>query len=452
MAKVVNNSKKNIDMTTGSLWRNMLIFSIPLIFSNLLQVLFNMADLAVAGRFAGRIALGAVGSTSILIHVFIYFLIGMGNAVSVFTARYLGSNEKNLVKETIQNGLLICAIFGLIIMTAGLVFSPGILGIMGTKRDLIDGAITYIRIYFLSMPAVALFNYGNGIYSAYGDTKRPLIILLIAGVINVALNVLFVVIAKMDVAGVAWASVISQYLSCALIVTSLLRHSGAIKLSLRDFRLNTTLCKNIMLLGIPGGIQNSIFMIANTFIQGAINSFDSIVVAGTSAAAYADTFVWDVMAAFYVGTSSFIGQNLGARNKERIRTAYIIGMVYSVGIAIVLGGLLLIWGKEFLGLFTSEEAVVDAGMQKLVVMAFSYFISGFMDNTIAASRGLGHTVVPTIVVILGSCVFRIVWIFTIFAYYKTISSLFLLYSFSWGITAVAEIVYFVYIYRRLNLA
>lgn len=452
MAKVVNNSKKNIDMTSGSLWRNMLIFSIPLIFSNLLQVLFNMADLAVVGRFAGTTALGAVGSTSILIHVFVYFLIGMGNAVSVFTARYLGSNEKKMVRETIQNGLLLCLIFGIIIMVLGLILSPGILKLMGTKTDLIKGAISYIRIYFISMPAVALFNYGNGVYSAYGDTKRPLIILSIAGVINVVLNVTFVVFLNMDVAGVAWASVISQYMSCFMILISLLKHKGDIRLILTGFTLNPVLAKNIMFLGIPGGIQNSIFMIANTFIQGAINSFDSVIVAGCSAAAYADTFVWDVMAAFYVATSSFIGQNLGANKKERIRSAFGIGMVYSVGIAIILGIMLVVWGREFLGLFTTNVAVIEAGRQKLIVMAFSYFISGFMDNTIAASRGLGHTVVPTIVVILGSCVFRIVWIFTVFAYFKTISSLFMLYSFSWGITAVAEIIYFVYLYRRLGLS
>ena len=320
---------------------------------------------------------------------------------------------------------------------------------MNTKPELIDGAALYLRIYFLGMPALAVYNYGNAVFSAVGDTKRPLLYLSIAGALNVTLNLVFVIACGMDVAGVALASILSQYVSAALILLALLRRGGEdYGLRLRELRLSRSRSKAILRIGLPGGLQNAIFAIANLFIQVGVNSFDATMVAGNSAATNQDPIVYDVMAAFYTACGSFIGQNYGARRKDRIKKSFLISLAYSFGAGVLLGLGILAAGPRFLSLFTAEPAVVEAGMHRLRVMSLSYGISAFMDCTIAASRGLGKSLAPTVIVLLGSCAFRILWVYTVFAHFGTITSLYLLYAFSWAITAVAEIWYFLRVYRK----
>lgn len=439
------------NMTKGSLGKQIFIFSVPLMLSHILQVLFNMADIAVVGHFSGAEALGAVGSTTTLVTLFTDFLIGIGNGVNVFVARYFGAKNKKDVEETVHSSALICFFFGLIIAVVGVCFSRFFLELLHTKSDLIDGAALYLKIYFLGMPALAIFNFGHGVLSAIGDTKRPLYYMTAAGILNVILNLIFVIVFKMSVAGVAIASVVSQYLSAILIVRCLTKTKECYRLDFRLLKFTKDKTKLILSVSLPAGVQNAIFQLANLFVQGGVNTFNSVVVEGNAAAANADAFVYNVMGSFYVACSSYMSQNYGAGKKDRILKSYYISLAYSFGSAALLGVLLVIFGNGFLSLFTSDTAVIEAGLVRLRVMGLSYCISAFMDCTIAASRGLGKSFVPTIIVILGSCVFRILWVYTVFAYFGTIFSLYLLYSFSWAITAAAEIIYFA-VYFKKNIS
>lgn len=435
-------------MTQGSLWKNIFLFSIPLMLSQLLQVMFNMADVAVVGKFSSAEALGSVGSTTTLVSLFTGFLIGMGCGVNVRVAQHLGAKQKQETMETVHTALLICVLAGVIICVLCLVLAEGMLSMLNTKPDLMDGAVLYFRIYALGMPALGIFNFGNAVLSANGDTKRPLMYLTIAGVLNVILNLFFVIVCHMAADGVALASIISQYVSAILVLWHMFRQKDECALRLHQIRFYKGKTKDLLGLGLPAGIQNAIFSIANLFIQSGVNSFDSTMVAGNSAAANADSVIYNVMAAFYTACSSFMGQNWGAGKRDRVLKSYFVSLIYSFAAGAILGLALVIFGKEFLSLFTNEPEVVEAGMQRIRIMGYSYAVSAFMDCTISASRGIGKSFGPTLIVILGSCVFRVIWVYTIFAHFHTIPSLYLLYIFSWAITAVAEIIYFAASYRR----
>ena len=452
-ASSITRAHSEIQMTDGSLWKNMFYFSIPLMLSQLLQVLFNIADVAVVGKFSSAEALGAVGSTTILVTLFTGFLIGMGSAVNVRVAQHLGARDKASTVASIRTSFVICLATGGIIMVLCLLSARFMLELLGTKDDLIEGAVLYFRIYALGMPALGVFNFGNGVLSANGDTKRPLTYLTIAGILNVLFNLLFVIVCGMAEDGVALASIITQYVSAALILMHMGRQEDDCAFRLGDLKNGSDKAegKRILGLGIPAGLQNAIFAVANLFIQGAVNSFDSVMVEGNSAAANADAIIYNVMAAFYTACSTFMGQNLGAGKRDRVLKSYLVGVVYSFAAGAVLGGMLFLFGREFMSLFANEEDVIEAGLQRTYIMSFSYAISAFMDCTIAACRGIGKSLVPTIIVIIGSCVFRVAWIYTVFAYFRTIPSLYLLYIFSWTITAIAEIIYFIVSYKRLRL-
>ena len=373
-------------LTEGPLAKQILLVSLPLALSNLLQVLFNMSDVAVVGRFAGSTALGAVGSTSILVTLFTGFLIGLSNGINVLVARFYGARHTADVQKTVHSAAIVSLIAGVALLFIGLLGSPFMLRLLNTKDDLLPGAILYLRVYFLGMPALALYNFGNAVFSAIGDTKK--------------------------------------------------------------LHLDPATTKSILGLGLPAGFQNAIFAIANLFIQAGVNSFDSLMVKGNSAAANADAMIYDCMAAFYMACASFMSQNYGAGKPDRVKKSYFISLAYSFGVGLILGGSLFLFGRTFLALFTTESAVIDAGMKRVGVMGFAYCISAFMDCTIAASRGLGKTVVPTIIVVMGSCVFRVIWVYTIFAHFHTIPSLYALYPCSWALTALAEIVYFAHCYKE----
>lgn len=440
---------KSKSMTEGPLAKQILLVSLPLVLSNLLQILFNMSDVAVVGRFAGSTALGAVGSTSTFVTLFTGFLIGLSNGVNVLAARYYGARHPKDVSKTVHSALVVSLLAGILLLAVGLFGSPALLRLLNTKEDLLPGAILYLRVYFLGMPALALYNYGNAVFSAIGETKKPLAYLSVAGVVNILLNLFFVIICKLDVAGVALASTIAQCLSAGLILHALTKVEDCYALDLHSIRLDLGTTKRILMLGIPAGLQNAIFAIANLFIQAGVNSFDSLMVKGNSAAANSDAMIYDAMAAFYMACASFMSQNYGAGKLDRMRKSYFISLAYSFGVGLLLGGGLLLFGRQFLALFTTESAVIDAGMKRIMVMGLAYCISAFMDCTIAASRGLGKTIGPTVIVILGSCVFRVIWVYTIFASVGTIASLYLLYPVSWTLTASAEMVYFFHLYRKV---
>ena len=442
---------QSYSLTEGPLLPAIVRFSIPLMLSNVLQVLFNMSDIAVVGRFAGSQALGAVGSTTILVTLFTGFLIGMGSGVNVVTARYLGARQHRAVSKTVHTSAILLLITGVLLLAFGFLFTPSMLRLLGTKDVLLDGAIRYLRIYLFGMPALAVFNFGNGVLSASGDTKHPLLFLSIAGVLNVLLNLLFVIVFQMAEAGVALASAVSQYVSAGLIVLSLARRPESIGLHRSLLRLDGNKSRQILSISIPSGLQNAIFAIANLFIQAGVNTFDAVMVEGNAAAANADALIYDVMAAVYLACSSFMSQNYGAGHRERVKKSYLLCLGLSFGIAAVMSAVLVIFGRNFLSLFTKDAEVVEAGLTRLKVMGCSYAFSALMDCTIAASRGLGRSMVPTVIVILGSCVFRVIWVFTVFAHFHTILSLYLLYIFSWTITGIAELCYFIHCYREKML-
>ena len=409
-------SSSTKSLTEGPLAKQILLVSLPLVLSNLLQVLFNMSDVAVVGRFAGSTALGSVGSTSIFVTLFTGFLIGLSNGINVLVARFYGARHASDVEKTVHSALLVSLAAGILLLLVGLLGSPALLHLLNTKEDLYPGAVLYLRVYFLGMPALALYNFGNAIFSAIGETKKPLYYLCIAGVLNILLNLFFVIVCHLDVAGVALASAISQCVSAFLVLRALTRVQDCYALDFHKVALDPATTQRILALGLPAGFQNAVFAIANLFIQAGVNSFDSLMVKGNSAAANADNMIYDAMAAFYMACASFMSQNYGAGKPDRVKKSYFIALAYSFGVGLVLGG-------------------------------FAYCISAFMDCTIAASRGLGKTVVPTVIVVLGSCVFRVIWVYTIFAHFHTIPSLYLLYPCSWTLTAIAEIVYFIHAYK-----
>lgn len=441
-------SSTALDMTQGRLGRQIVRFSLPLMLTNLLQMLFSMVDLAVVGRFSSAGAMGSVGSTSTLVFLFTGFLMGLGSGVNVLVATHFGARSEKNVRESIHTAFLVCLAAGFLILALGLFFSYPLLTLLGTRPDLIDGAALYLRIYFLGMPAAALYNLGSGIFSAVGNTRTPLIYLSIAGALNVVLDLLFVIGFGMSTDGVAWASMLSQCVSAFLIMRALFKSSEVYSLSVHELRIHGDKAAHMLSIGVPAGLQNAIFSIANLFIQAGINSFSTVVVEGNSAAANVDNLVYAVLSAFYIASASFIGQNYGAGRPERVRRSYLFALGCSFLCAAVLGGLFLLFGREFLSLFSTDAAVIDAGMERVRVMSFALMISTTMDCTTSASRGLGRGLVPMVIVFLGSCVFRVAWIYTVFAHIGTLRSLYMLYPFSWAITGAAEIAYFVYCYRK----
>ena len=437
------------DLTNGPLAKGILLYSIPLVFSNLLQVLFNTADIAVVGKFAGTIPLGSVGSTTQLLFFFTGMLMGLGGGINVIVAYYIGAKSKKDITDAVNTSAIISLIVGILLMVFGIAISRPVLVLIKTKPELLEGAITYFRIYMLGMPGVALFNFGNAVLSAAGDTKRPLFYLSISGVINIILNLFFVIVCHMEAGGVALASVISQYISAILVFFPLMKGIGDIKFRFRHLRVNREKMIQIFKIGLPSGLQNGIFAFANTFIQVGVNSFDPIMVAGTAASSNLDPIIYNVMAALYTACASYIGQNYGAGKKKRILHTYLLTTAYAFGIGLGFGIVFYVFGHQILSLFTSDPAVIDAALIRQNVMVCSFCVSAFMDNSIAASRGLGKTLVPSIIVFLGSCVFRIVWIYTVFAYFQTVPSLFSLYLASWALTGFFEIIYFVKTYKKV---
>lgn len=440
------------DLTSGSLSKGIFFYSLPLLFSNLLQVLFNVADIAVVGRFAGTMALGSVGSTSQLLFLFTGLMMGMGGGINVIVAFYIGAKKQKDTDEAVQTGFIVSMLFGLMVGAIGLILARPAITLIKTKPELIEGAVTYFKIYMLGMPGIALFNYGNAVLSAAGDTKRPLFYLSLAGIINIILNLFFVIVCKMSCGGVALATIISQYISAVLTMIALGKGIGEVRFTLKKLSLNREKTVRILKIGIPSGLQNAIFAVANTFIQVGINSFDAIMVAGVAATTNLDTIVYSSMGAFYTACATFIGQNYGAGNKKRILYSTILGNLYALIVGIIISTSFHIFDRQWISIFTADPAVIEAGILRINIMWFSFPFATFMDNTLAANRGLGKTFIPSIIVFVGSCLFRILWVYTVFAWFGTIESLFLLYIFSWILTAAAEIVYFVRQYRKIKVS
>ena len=439
------------DLTTGPLGKQVLAFSVPLILSNLLQVLFNMADVAVVGRFAGTIALGAVGSTVILVSLFTGLLIGLSSGVNVLAALHFGAKAKRELAETVHASALVCALAGTLLLAVGVVFARSILALMGTKPELIGGAVLYLRIYLLGMPALGVYNFGNAVFSAVGDTRRPLYYLTAAGFVNVGLNLLLVIVFRLDVAGVAIATVISQYLSALLVVRCLMREEGGIRLVLRQLRIVPARLRQILEIGVPSGVQGVAFSLSNVIIQAAINGFGETVISGNTAAGNIEGFIYVACNAFCQANTAFTSQNYGAGNYGRLRPIALCSAACSASVAAVGGILGYVFGPQLLHIYSNSDAVVAAGMVRVTIMFLPYVLCGLMDVIVGSIRGIGYSVTPMIVTLLGACAFRVLWIATVFQVprFHTPEVVYWSYPISWALTFLAHLVCYLFMLRRL---
>ena len=436
-----------IDMCSGPLIPKILQFSVPLMLSGILQLLFNAADIIVVGQFTGSQAMAAVGSTGSLNNLIINIFIGLSIGSSVLMARYYGAKEERNIHELVHTSVLLSLLSGSVLIVLGLILARPLLTLMGTPYDVIDQAVLYMRIVFLGMPALMTYDFGAGILRAIGDTRRPLAYLFTAGVINVFLNLFFVIVFGMGVAGVALATIISQYTSAALVIRCMMRSNTAYKLSLRELRIYRNKLSQILRIGLPAGVQGAVFSISNVLIQASINSFGSIAVAGNTAASNIEGFVYTSMNAIYQASTSFTSQNVGARKTERIVPVLFSCLMIVTAVGVVLGGAATLFGRQLLGIYSSDPEVIQYGLGRLHVVCLTYFLCGLMDTACGSIRGLGYSIAPTIVSLTGACGLRIVWIYTLFRMDHTLFNLYLSYPVSWLVTFLIHMICFMFFYR-----
>lgn len=441
---------KTADLTTGALLPKIILFSLPLAASGILQLLFNAADVVVVGRFAGSQALAAVGSTTSLVNLLVNMFVGMSVGSNVVTARALGAHDDTAVKNTVHTSVVLSIIGGLLLAVIGVCFSRPLLELMGSPADVIDLAALYLRIFFLGMPVNMLYNFGAALLRSVGDTKRPLYCLAFSGCINVALNLVFVIFFHMSVAGVALATIISQAVSAVLVVRLLLKEEGALKLDLKALRLHPAALAQIMRIGIPAGLQGTVFSLSNVVIQSSINTFGSVVIAGNSAASSIEGFVYVGMNAFQQACVTFTSQNFGARKYQNIRKVLFYCSACVVTVGTVLGVGATAAGPLLCGIYSSDAAVVAAGVHRLSIICQLYCMCGLMDVLSGAIRGIGYSVMPMVVSLLGSCALRLVWVATIFRMVGTIDSLYISYPISWALTTLAHLICFIVAMRKVQ--
>lgn len=440
--------RNDIDMINGPLFTKILIFALPLILSSLLQLLFNAADIMVVGSFSGEEALAAVGSTGPIVNLLTNLFIGLSVGANVLFARYLGSEQKKEAREALHTALLLSMVSGCFLALIGFLFTKPLLLLMGSPDNVIDLSAIYLKIYFLGMPAMLFFNFGSALLRAMGDTRRPLLFLTLAGIINFLLNLLFVINLHLSVIGVALATILSQLLSAFLLLYCLIKEQGDCHLELSELRFNPIQLQKILSIGIPAGIQSVIFSISNVLIQSSVNSFDYIIMAGNSAAANIEGFVYVAMNAMYQTALSFVSQNYGAKQYARIHRILLTCQGFVITIGLVLGNLVNYFGNQLLALYNTNPEVISSGKVRLEYICTIYFLCGIMDVFTGTIRGLGYSILPTIVSLLGACVFRIIWIMTVFQYYHDIRILYLSYPISWILTFSAHGICYVIIHRK----
>ena len=448
MQPLQKDKKYEIDMCNGPLLGKILLFSLPLMLSGILQLLFNAADMIVVGRWAGSNALAAVGSTGSLINLLVNVFIGLSVGANVLVARYYGANQEKELSDMVHTAMLTSFVCGIILIFVGFFVAPVALTAMGTPEEVLDQAVLYIRIYFAAMPAMMVYNFGSAILRAVGDTRRPLYFLSIAGVINVILNLVFVIRFSMDVAGVALATAISQVVSAILVVVCLMRSEGPYQLRLKELRIVPHKLGMMARIGLPAGLQGAIFSISNVLIQSSVNSFGATAVAGNSAAGNLEGFVYTAMNSLHQTAISFVGQNFGARKYKRIGKISILclGIVTVVGLVMGIG--LYFVSPLLLQLYATEQEVIAYGIRRLLYISCPYFLCGVMDTLVGCLRGMGRSVLPMIVSLSGACLFRVIWIYTIFAANRTMDVLYISYPISWTITSLVHLGCFLIIYHK----
>ena len=437
-------------MCSGSLMDKLISFSLPLMLSGILQLMFNAVDIIVVGRYSGSQALAAVGSTTALISVFINLFIGISLGSNVLAARFFATGKSREMSETVHTSITLALISGIAMAFAGLIFSRGALVLMGTPSDVIELSALYMRIYFMGMPFFMLYNYGAAILRAIGDTKRPLVFLIISGVINAVLNMILVIFFHMSVAGVAIATVVSQMISCVLVLRCLYCSDGSYQLRFSRLGIRKYCLKPILQVGIPAGIQTTVINFSNVLLQSSVNSFGSIAMAGYTAANNIFGFLYASVNSVTQACMSFTSQNYSVGKWKRMDRVLLECMALTTTIALLLGGGAYMFGPQLLTIYTRDPQVIQCGMEILAYTTFTYFLCGIMDLFPGALRGMGHSAVPMVLSVIGTVGSRIVWIFGFFPRHRSLTFLFLSYPLSWIVTIILQVICYYFVRKKVH--
>lgn len=443
-------NKYEIDMVNGTIMPKLITFAIPLMLSGILQLLFNAVDIIVVGRFSGSQSLAAVGSTSSLINMLTNLFIGISLGANVLAARFYAAGKHKEMSETVHTSILTALISGVLMIFVGIFFSRPALELMDTPSDVIELATLYMRIYFVGMPFFMLYNYGAAILRAVGDTKRPLIFLVVSGVTNACLNLLLVIVFKMDVAGVAIATVISQMISCILVLTCLYKTDAVYQFRFKKLRIKWEYLGQIFRIGIPAGIQSTLISFSNVLLQSSVNSFGSIAMAGYTAANNVLSFLYMGANSITQACMSFTSQNYGARKPKRMDKVLIDGLILQVVICLTLGVLAYVFGNQVSNIYTDDPNVIKCSVEILALTTVPYFLCGFMDTFPGVLRGMGRSTVPMILCLLGTVGVRILWIYCFFPHNRTLGYLFVSYPVSWIATIVMQLIYYIFIRKEVH--
>ena len=443
--------KQSQNMLNGPLLPNIILYTVPIILTSVLQLLFNAADLVVVGRFCGSVSVAAVGSTTAITNLLVNFFVGLSVGAGVTVAHGLGSQRSSVVHNTVHTALPVALVSGVFLTVVGVCFSGDFLRMMGTPEDVLELAALYMKIYFAGITFTMVYNFCAAILRAAGDTKSPLIFLSLAGVVNVVLNLIFVTKLHMNVAGVALATTIAQGISAVLVVIALMRRRDACRLYLKKMRFHRVQLSKMLRIGLPAGVQSALFSISNVMIQSSVNSFGGVLMSGNAAAGNIEGFIYASINAFHQTAVNFIGQNAGARQYDRVRRTLVCCLCCAAVTGLVLGGLAWGFGRPLLGLYITDSAeAIEYGMMRLALVGSLYLLCGLMDVTTGALRGLGESFTPMVLSILGVCGIRIGWICTIFQIpaFHTPQSLYISYPVSWTVTFLFQLAAFRKLYRK----
>ena len=446
----MKKNKYEIDMCSGPIMPKLISFSIPLMLSGILQLMFNAVDIVVVGKFSGSLALAAVGSTTALINVFTNLFIGISLGANVLSARFYASGRTKEMSETVHTSIALALISGILMALVGLGFARSALELMGTPADVIGQSALYMRIYFMGMPFFMLYNYGAAILRSVGDTKRPLLFLIISGVINAVLNMILVICFHLDVAGVAIATVTAQMISCVLVLRCLYRSEGSYQLRFSRLTLKWVYLKQIFQVGIPAGLQSTVINFSNALLQSSVNSFGSVAMAGYTAANNIFGFLYAAANSVTQACMSFTSQNYGVGKLKRMDKVLIHCMILTVGVSLTLGCGAYIFGPELLKIYTDEAEVIRCGMEILSFTTVPYFFCGIMDLFPGALRGMGHSAVPMILSVIGTVGMRVIWIFMIFPAHRGLEVLFISYPASWIATIILQVGCFLIVRKKVH--
>ncbi len=450
MSTQQKKSKYEIDMCNGSILDKLISFSIPLMLSGILQLLFNAVDIIVVGRFTGSEALAAVGSTTALINVFVNFFIGISLGSNVLAARFYAAGKDKEMSETVHTAITLALISGVVMGIVGVVSAKGALQLMDTPDNVLNLSTLYMRIYFVGMPFFMLYNYGAAILRAVGDTKRPLMFLIVSGATNVVLNLILVIRFHMGVAGVAIATVISQGISCVLVLRCLYYSEGSYQLRFSKLGMKARYVKQIFQVGVPAGIQSTIINFSNVLLQSSVNSFGSVAMAGYTAANNILGFLYVSVNSITQACMSFTSQNYGVRKFKRMDKILMECLGLTMVVALVLGGGSYLFGSELMHIYTKSADVVACGTDIMLYTTVTYFLCGIMDLFPGALRGMGHSAVPMILSVIGTVGTRIVWIYWVFPQHRALDFLFISYPVSWILTIIMQVICFYFVRKKVQ--